>query len=406
MILNLISKSGWTNNSGIVISQNMIENEMDNRGSKSLIYINIFVKEQRVNGSCIGNNSLFCRFNLLQRPMLRCTLMGLERDYPVKILSNQINNLKKDFSTTHKPLTKLLDQSSLNPWFITGFADAESSFSILVQANSKYATGWRIKPVFSIGLHKKDLDLLKEIKSYLGAGKIHIHGKDSIQFRVDSFKELQLLINHFDNFPLVTAKLADYILFKKIVAKIGLKEHLSQQGLLNILAIKASLNLGLNNNIKKVFPNWKKLQIKRPDYTFKCIPNPHWMAGFASGDGSFNLKISDSNTSLLGKRVQLRFSIELNIREKTLIQHLPAYFELTNISKNIYINSKVAKFQIVNTSDILKKIVPFFDKYLIKGKKSFDFRSFKQAAVIIKNKYHLKTEGFEKILDLKTRMNK
>lgn len=86
----------------------MIENEMDNRGSKSLIFLNIFVKEQRVNGSCIGNNSLFCIFNLLEWSMLRCTLMGLERDYQVKILSNQIK--KKDFSTktTHKPLTKLI----------------------------------------------------------------------------------------------------------------------------------------------------------------------------------------------------------------------------------------------------------------------------------------------------------
>jgi dissimilatory sulfite reductase (desulfoviridin) alpha/beta subunit len=91
--------------------------------------------------------------------------------------------------------------------------NAECSFSILIQANSKYATGWRIKPIFAIGLHKKDIEILKTIQSYLGVGKIHIHGKDSIQFRVDSLKELQVITNHFENYPLVTAKLADYILF-------------------------------------------------------------------------------------------------------------------------------------------------------------------------------------------------
>jgi len=42
--------SGWTNHSGIVISQNMIENEMDNRGSKSIVCENTIVKEQRVDG--------------------------------------------------------------------------------------------------------------------------------------------------------------------------------------------------------------------------------------------------------------------------------------------------------------------------------------------------------------------
>jgi len=55
---------------------------MGNRGSKSVILKsnNIIVKEQRVYGSwCVNNLS-----------HLRCTLMGFERNYQVKILSNQI----------------------------------------------------------------------------------------------------------------------------------------------------------------------------------------------------------------------------------------------------------------------------------------------------------------------------
>ena len=46
--------SGWINNSGKVISQKINENEMGNRGSKSLcIFKNKSVKEQRVDGSSI-----------------------------------------------------------------------------------------------------------------------------------------------------------------------------------------------------------------------------------------------------------------------------------------------------------------------------------------------------------------
>jgi hypothetical protein len=50
LILNFIIKnlSGWINHSGIVISQNMNESEMENRGSKSTHWV---VKEQRVDGS-------------------------------------------------------------------------------------------------------------------------------------------------------------------------------------------------------------------------------------------------------------------------------------------------------------------------------------------------------------------
>ena len=43
---------GWSNDSGMVTTLNMSENEMDNRGSKSISNKNInIVKEQRIEGS-------------------------------------------------------------------------------------------------------------------------------------------------------------------------------------------------------------------------------------------------------------------------------------------------------------------------------------------------------------------
>jgi hypothetical protein len=50
---------------------------MGYRGSKS-VYIKDTVKEQRVDGSCFG-----------PKQKLRCTLMGGESRYPIKIPSNQ-----------------------------------------------------------------------------------------------------------------------------------------------------------------------------------------------------------------------------------------------------------------------------------------------------------------------------
>src|SRR5438034_9501097 len=98
---------------------------------------------------------------------------------------------------------------SLHPLFITGFADGEGCFSIIVTKNNELKTGWRIKAVFSIGLHKKDITLLEKIKSTLGVGKIHKHGKNSVQYRVESIEELKVILNHFDKYPLISAKVAD-----------------------------------------------------------------------------------------------------------------------------------------------------------------------------------------------------
>jgi hypothetical protein len=72
-----------------------METEMGYRGSKSK-FLNPqpnenFVKEQRVDGSYFGYKS---------EPKLRCTLMGFERNYQVKILSKRL--YIKQFSTLTK----------------------------------------------------------------------------------------------------------------------------------------------------------------------------------------------------------------------------------------------------------------------------------------------------------------
>ncbi len=50
-------------------------------------------------------------------------------------------------------------KKKLNPWFVTGFADAESSFSMSVFKSKTAAIGWTIEPCFIITLHKKDIEL-------------------------------------------------------------------------------------------------------------------------------------------------------------------------------------------------------------------------------------------------------
>ena len=55
-------------------------------------------------------------------------------------------------------------------------------FSILIGANVKYKTKWKVKPGFAIGLHKKDIDLLKKLKLVEVLVKLlNKHGKDSFQ---------------------------------------------------------------------------------------------------------------------------------------------------------------------------------------------------------------------------------
>ena len=75
---------GWINHSWMVTSQKMLERKMGYRGSKSVEKFEkkATVKEQRVDGSLSFK---------LQLSGIKCTLMGFERNYQIRILSNQIN---------------------------------------------------------------------------------------------------------------------------------------------------------------------------------------------------------------------------------------------------------------------------------------------------------------------------
>lgn len=53
----------------------------------------------------------------------------------------------------------------------------------------------------------------------------------------------------------MTQKFADYQLFKRVLCLIINKEHLTVEGLNKVVAIRASLNLGLSEGLKKYFPN-------------------------------------------------------------------------------------------------------------------------------------------------------
>jgi len=95
-----------------------------------------------------------------------------------------------------------------------------------------------------IAINKKDLVILELIKSYFkGIGNIWEQSNDSVLYNVTSLHDLtNVIIPHFDKYPLITQKKGDFILLKKIVDLMNRKEHLTLEGIQKILAIKASMN--------------------------------------------------------------------------------------------------------------------------------------------------------------------
>lgn len=180
------------------------------------------------------------------------------------------------------------------------------------------------------------------------------------------------------------------------------KGHLTKKGLLKIVGLKSVINLGLSDKLKAAFPNF--VPVIRPAIKNKGIPNPFWVAGFISGDGSFYFSIRTKTSpvsSNIWRIVSLILKVNLHIRDKEVVQAIASYFSLLNNKSSetlkpypIFIKTQSVSFTIRNFTDIVNTVIPFFDKYPILGVKSLDFADFKKVAEMVNNKEHLTNSGF------------
>src|ERR1700734_3516466 len=134
----------------------------------------------------------------------------------------------------------------------------------------------------------------------------------------------EVIISHFDKYPLITHKLSDYLIFKQCFEIVKQGENLTERGLLEIISLKSNLNLGLPDKLKNAFPNI--MAKDRPEYFFTGIPDPFWVSGFISGDGSFQIVLRNSNNQVFA-----RLGIHLHVRELEVLKGLATYFKLYNI---------------------------------------------------------------------------
>lgn len=314
----------------------------------------------------------------------------------------------KNFKLNYCLKTKLTKAnfSSVNtklcPYWASGFSDAESSFSIRITRDKTRITGWRVSPLFVIELNNRDILLLKRIWTFFGVGTFTERKNGRVAYYVQSFADLtNVIIPHFNKYPLLTQKSADFTLFTNIIDLLNLKEQASSVGLQKIINIRASMNKGLSDHLKLVFPNTKP--IIRPVVDINTIPHPNWLVGFVDGEGCFYVKTT-KNKSKLGIRISMSFSISQHSRDCLLMKSIISYLNcgIIEIPKG---RSEV-RYIVYKFEDILVKILPFFSKHPLQGVKNADYLDFNEAVNLVEKKSHLTSEGLEKILLLKAGMNK
>jgi hypothetical protein len=158
----------------------------------------------------------------------------------------------------------------------------------------------------------------------------------------------------------LTKKRADFELFIQVVEIMKRKEHLTVEGLNQIVGIRASMNNGLTENLKRAFPNITECE--RPKFEELKSLDPFWLAGFVEGDkqeGCFEVKVTNPTTSNQRGQISLRFTITHHSRDSFLINSFMQYLGCGR--SNVVL--KISIFVVLKFPDIQQKIIPFFAKY-------------------------------------------
>lgn len=328
-------------------------------------------------------------------------LWGLK--YAFRSSDNFINSfVKRQKMKIFKQLRPLHSNTNkLNPWFVTGFTDGEGCFLINVRPKSNRNSGYGVELVFRLHLHSRDRALLGKIRDFFGVGRLTAVSENYAQYWVGALEDILVIVNHFDNYPLITQKWSDYQLFKQAVELVERKEHLTPEGLQKIVSIRAALNKGLSEDLRAAFPD--VVPSIRPQVQNIIIPDPYWISGFVDAEGCFNVRFTKTSK---GESVNLRFLVTQHARDAELLNSLVDYFGCgrycVRLSTSLHGDYIVTKFE-----DIRCKIIPFFDKYPLQSEKYLDLSDFKNIMQLKGNTYvSLTKESLAEIKRIKSGMNK
>ena len=131
-------------------------------------------------------------------------------------------------------------------------------------------SGYQVLPEFVIVQHSSDRQILENIKASFGCGYIKTNHGDRLCYIVRKQSHLiELIIPFFEKHKLKTKKRLDFEKFRKIVNKMKLGEHLTDQGLNDIRKIVQEMRKYFRSDETK-----QRLCVDRPVQSFEDKVQP------------------------------------------------------------------------------------------------------------------------------------
>lgn len=129
-------------------------------------------------------------------------------------------------------------------FYLSGFVDGEGSFIVSVRRRQDHASGWQVDMTFNVS--QKERHILAYFKRYLGCGRFQARPDGIFYYVVSNQRSIQeRIIPFFERFPFLSQrKQSNFAIFKKIASIVARQEHLTSQGLEQIMHLRERLNEG------------------------------------------------------------------------------------------------------------------------------------------------------------------
>jgi len=126
-----------------------------------------------------------------------------------------------------------------------------------------------------------------------------------------------------------------------------------------------------------------------------------YLAGFADGEGSFNVAFRPRRDYKLPWKVSLCFNIFQ--KDKVILALFKRHLKCGTLRQR---KDGVWYYEVNNINAIVEKVIPFFEKFkFLSAKKKRDFSKFRKIAYLVKSNKHLTPEGIREILSIRRDMN-
>ena len=127
----------------------------------------------------------------------------------------------------------------------------------------------------------------------------------------------------------------------------------------------------------------------------------YYLAGFADGEGSFNVSFRQRQDYKSPWKISLCFNISQ--KDKVILALFKRHLGCGTLRSR---PDGVWYYEVNNFNAIWEKVIPFFKKYkFLSAKKKRDFSKFCKIAGIMKRGEHLKEDGIRKIVEIRREMN-